>query len=198
MISPEFSTAVTLLLYGSASVAGLAGIVARTLLWRRIGCTLAVVGFACQTFMLVMGFHKVLPGGLSAGAYFQLMAWFVVLCGIAAWAKLRQEIPLVFATPLGLMLFAMSAPYLASVVQVPASLNTSFYALHIGTLFLSLALLALALCLTGDLLSWDQNGYASITYTVEQIGGTAVFLCSEAAAQITGTTISVDGGWTAL
>lgn len=34
--------------------------------------------------------------------------------------------------------------------------------------------------------------------TVEQIGGTAVFLCSEAAAQITGTAISVDGGWTAL
>ena len=34
--------------------------------------------------------------------------------------------------------------------------------------------------------------------TVEQLGGTAVFLCSEAAAQITGTTISVDGGWTAL
>lgn len=34
--------------------------------------------------------------------------------------------------------------------------------------------------------------------TVEQLGGTAVFLCSDAAAQITGTTISVDGGWTAL
>ena len=34
--------------------------------------------------------------------------------------------------------------------------------------------------------------------TVEQIGETVVFLCSDAAAQITGTTISVDGGWTAL
>ncbi|MCF6231526.1 MAG: 3-hydroxybutyrate dehydrogenase [Rhodobacteraceae bacterium] len=34
--------------------------------------------------------------------------------------------------------------------------------------------------------------------TVEQIGGTTVFLCSDVAAQITGTTISVDGGWTAL
>ena len=34
--------------------------------------------------------------------------------------------------------------------------------------------------------------------TVEEIGGTAVFLCSDAAAQITGTTISVDGGWTAM
>ncbi|MEO0917623.1 MAG: 3-hydroxybutyrate dehydrogenase [Pseudomonadota bacterium] len=34
--------------------------------------------------------------------------------------------------------------------------------------------------------------------TVEQMGGTCVFLASDAAAQITGTTISVDGGWTAL
>jgi 3-hydroxybutyrate dehydrogenase len=34
--------------------------------------------------------------------------------------------------------------------------------------------------------------------TVEQIGGTTVYLCSAAADQVTGTTISVDGGWTAM
>jgi 3-hydroxybutyrate dehydrogenase len=34
--------------------------------------------------------------------------------------------------------------------------------------------------------------------TVEQIGGIVAFLCSPAADQVTGTTISVDGGWTAL
>ena len=34
--------------------------------------------------------------------------------------------------------------------------------------------------------------------TVEQLGDTTAFLCSDAAAQITGTAISVDGGWTAL
>ena len=33
--------------------------------------------------------------------------------------------------------------------------------------------------------------------TVEQIAGAAAFLCSEDAAQITGTTLSVDGGWVA-
>ncbi|HVH03750.1 MAG TPA: 3-hydroxybutyrate dehydrogenase [Amaricoccus sp.] len=34
--------------------------------------------------------------------------------------------------------------------------------------------------------------------TLEQIGGCVAFLCSPAAEQITGTTLSVDGGWTAL
>jgi 3-hydroxybutyrate dehydrogenase len=33
--------------------------------------------------------------------------------------------------------------------------------------------------------------------TPEQIGAVAVFLCSEAAAQIRGTALPVDGGWTA-
>ena len=34
--------------------------------------------------------------------------------------------------------------------------------------------------------------------TTGQIGGTVVWLCSDYADQVTGTTISVDGGWTAL
>mgnify|MGYP005849667405 CR=1 FL=1 len=34
--------------------------------------------------------------------------------------------------------------------------------------------------------------------TVEQVGGLVAFLCSPHAEQITGTTISIDGGWTAL
>jgi 3-hydroxybutyrate dehydrogenase len=33
--------------------------------------------------------------------------------------------------------------------------------------------------------------------TPEQVAATAVFLCSEAASQITGANISIDGGWTA-
>jgi 3-hydroxybutyrate dehydrogenase len=33
--------------------------------------------------------------------------------------------------------------------------------------------------------------------TPEQIGGLAVFLCSPSAEQIRGTTLSIDGGWTA-
>nr|WP_126976804.1 3-hydroxybutyrate dehydrogenase [Frigidibacter oleivorans] len=34
--------------------------------------------------------------------------------------------------------------------------------------------------------------------TVEEMGGAVIWLCSDYGAQVTGTTISVDGGWTAL
>lgn len=34
--------------------------------------------------------------------------------------------------------------------------------------------------------------------TVEQIAGTVLYLCSAAADQVTGTALSVDGGWTAM
>jgi 3-hydroxybutyrate dehydrogenase len=33
--------------------------------------------------------------------------------------------------------------------------------------------------------------------SVDQVAALAVFLCSDAAAQITGANLSIDGGWTA-
>jgi 3-hydroxybutyrate dehydrogenase len=48
---------------------------------------------------------------------------------------------------------------------------------------------------TRDFLT-DKQPMAAFS-TPEQIGAMAVFLCSEAAKTITGTTMSVDGGWTA-
>jgi len=49
--------------------------------------------------------------------------------------------------------------------------------------------------LTHDFLT-DKQPMAAFS-TPEQIGGLAVFLCSDAAATITGTHMSIDGGWTA-
>ena len=48
---------------------------------------------------------------------------------------------------------------------------------------------------THDLVAEKQP---MVTFTTpEQIGGLAVFLCSDAAATITGTPLSIDGGWVA-
>ena len=144
MISPECATLPTLLLCGVSSIAGIVGMLARSVFLRRLGGWLAVAVFISQSLMLMRGFHKALPGGLSLGAYFQLFAWFVLLCGLIVWYKIKQETPLLFATPLCLMLFAMSMSFLDAAVPLPASLKAPFYALHIGALFLSLGLLAIA------------------------------------------------------
>lgn len=138
MISPEVSTAVTILIFVLATIAGFWGILARNAGIRRAACLLAVSGFVCQTAMLGLGFHK---AGLSVGAYMQLLAWFLVLCGIGVWAKFRQDAILLFAAPLSLFLFASSSPLLGAFVHVPNSLHAPFFALHIGSLLLSLALL---------------------------------------------------------
>lgn len=143
MISPELSTALVLCLYGAATVIGMAGMLMRNAALRQAGCWLAGLGFLAQTLMLALGFHKALPDGLSLGAYLQMLAWFILLCGLISRLRFRQEATLLFAAPLSLMLFAMSAPYLSAVLKVPPQLNAPFYALHIGAMFLSLGLLAL-------------------------------------------------------
>ena len=45
-----------------------------------------------------------------------------------------------------------------------------------------------------------DNAYVqgNVIQITPQIGGTVVWLCSPYADQVTGTTISVDGGWTAM
>ena len=47
----------------------------------------------------------------------------------------------------------------------------------------------------GDLLGEKQPSRQFVT--PEQLAALAVFLCSDAAEQVTGTTHSMDGGWTA-
>ena len=49
----------------------------------------------------------------------------------------------------------------------------------------------LAVCTAGEKGSGDRVA------TVEQVAAMAVYLCSDAASQITGANLSIDGGWTA-
>lgn len=144
MISFDQATAASMLLYALATLGGITGMVIRSALLRRLACAAAVLAFSLQTFTLLMGMHASQPGGLSWGAYLQMLAWFLVLCGIGGWWKLRMEAPLIFASPLALVLFLLSWRYLHSQVRLPESVSGSFYALHIGSLFLSLGLMALA------------------------------------------------------
>jgi len=134
-----------LAVYALASLCGFVGLVGRAAGLRRAACFMAVGGFSLQTLAFLMGSHAVLPGGLSLGAYLQLLAWFLLLCGMLGWGKFKLEAPLLFAAPLAFLLTAIAYPCLYRQLALPAPLSGYFYALHIGALFLSLALIALAL-----------------------------------------------------
>ncbi len=144
LLAPDASTAIALTVYALAGAIGLMGMLARRVAWRRAACALAGVAFVCQTLILALGAHAAHPGGLTLGAYLQMLAWFILLCGLVLWLRFRQEAPPIFAALLGLILFLMSTPWLELAVPLPASLRASFFALHIGALFLSLGLLTLA------------------------------------------------------
>ena len=134
-----------LAVYALASLCGFAGLVGRAPWLRRAACLAAVLGFALQTLAFMLGSHAALPGGLSLGAYLQILAWFLLLCGMLGWWKLQLEAPLLFATPSAFLLAAVACPFLRRQLVLPAPLSGYFYALHIGALFLSLAMIALAL-----------------------------------------------------
>ena len=144
LLTPESSTLLTLALYAFAGVAGLLGMLVKNRTLRLAAASIATCGFILQTMILAMGFHVQVAGGLSIGAYLQLLAWFLMLCGIFLWVVLHQEIPLLFGSLLSILLFALSAKQLQMVVHVPNSLHAPFYALHVGTLYISLALIAIS------------------------------------------------------
>lgn len=144
MISPEFATLFTAMLYACAILAGATGILLRNKLLKAAGPILSGGGFAFQSILLLLGFHRLYPHGLSFGAYMQIFAWFTMLCGLILSLKTRQKGILLFATTFCLMLFLISTPLLWAQVRLPDELKFSFYAFHIGCLFLGLALLAIA------------------------------------------------------
>lgn len=144
LITPEISTLMTLVLYALAGVTGLVGMALQHKTLRVLAASVATSGFILQTVILAMGFHTQAAGGLSVGAYLQMLAWFLMLCGIGLWILVHQEIPLLFGSLLSVLLFGISSRQLAMVVTVPQTLKAPFYALHIGALYVSLALIAIS------------------------------------------------------
>lgn len=139
--SRELVSIVTIFFYGTGMVLGFWGLFARRTKLQDMGCWLALIGFLFQTVMLFLGFHH---GGLSSGAYLQMLAWFVGLAGLALWRFLRQKGAPILAIPLCLTLFIMSIPYLGNAILLPKTVQSSFYVLHIGTLFMSFALISVS------------------------------------------------------
>ncbi len=144
MISFEQSALLIMLFYAVATVCGILGLVLRQRFLRITAFIFVLAGFLLQTFDMARGSHAQPPDGLTAGEYLVLMAWFMIVCAFWGQWKTRHTTPIIFMLPPVLILHLSSLRVMDKVIILPEKLNASFFALHIGSLYISIGLMALA------------------------------------------------------
>lgn len=111
---------------------------------KRVSMGMALAAFGAHTLDLVLlltGSGGVLVHG---NLYFSLIGWCMVLLYFFLWWKLRLEFLAVTALPLALLLYTAFLAFGGIRVVMPPRLTVLFFGLHIGSLVITLGLLALA------------------------------------------------------
>jgi ABC-type transport system involved in cytochrome c biogenesis permease subunit len=111
----------------------------------RVGNIFAVLGFIMHTVDLTVAvtlYHEtVLDGGYF---YYSILGWGLILVYFFFWWKFRNTFFALTASPLALLLFISSLAAQSLKVTLPKHLAGLFIGLHIGTIFVSIALMAMA------------------------------------------------------
>lgn len=144
MASVELLNLLVIGLYLAGTVLSLGGVLASRKPVRTAGMACAVAGFVLHT--LDMGLVTSQPGNsLTEGAfYYSLFAWLLLLIWFLAWWRLKLGFLALTVSPLALLFYISSLRMPSVRVSTPDTLIGLFFGLHIGTLFLSMALLAVS------------------------------------------------------
>jgi cytochrome c-type biogenesis protein CcsB len=132
-------------LYFSGALLFLLGLVTRRDLLKRISIWATVLGFGLHSIDLLITWFD--SQGLGAGQgpfYFSLLSWSFLVIFFGFWWRLRMEFLALIASPLALIIFTSSLAISSSTQPIPQTLGGLWFGLHIGALFLSIALLAMA------------------------------------------------------
>ncbi|MBI9111387.1 inner membrane protein YpjD [Maridesulfovibrio ferrireducens] len=141
----EFFQYVIIALYLMGMTFFIAGTLKNNQVMGKLGNLCAIGGFALHSLdlLLAVTLYKstVLTGGFF---YFSLLGWSFILVYFALWWKVRNTFFALTASPLALLLFIASLAAQSLKVTLPAHLAGLFIGLHIGTIFVSIALMAMA------------------------------------------------------
>ncbi len=133
------------LLYFLGSLLYVAGMLSSNPLMRRISLGITLCGFSLHTVDL---FLKISTQPMFAFAqaqfYFSLLAWSFLLIYLLLWWRLKLQFLALTAAPLALVLFTSSMVVGQAQMPIPPQLSKLWFGLHIGSLFMSIALLAMA------------------------------------------------------
>jgi len=104
----------------------------------------AILGFGLHTVVLGADLASHSFKTLPRGFYVKLLSWSIVALFFVAWWRLKLQFLAFVASPLALLLFVFSLTLREQKAVMPESLSGLFFGLHIGSLFLSMALLGIA------------------------------------------------------
>ena len=143
MTLPELLPVLAIHLYALGAVSVVVGILARKTWLKRTGLWLTVAAFVAHTVLLGTTLWTGGPAGLPRSAYMLLLAWFITLSGLVAWIRYRYEALLLVVAPVSLLVFLAALLLRHADVPLPASLSGMTFSIHIGAIFISIALMAL-------------------------------------------------------
>lgn len=132
-------------LYFCGAVLHIAAVLARRPVIQRGGQVLIITGFGLHTLDILISLTGTGAQLFGQGPfYFSLLAWTLVIVYLVLSWRLQMHFLGLTATPLALILFSFATTLHSVEVILPESLLGLWFGLHIGTLFLSICLLAMA------------------------------------------------------
>jgi ABC-type transport system involved in cytochrome c biogenesis permease subunit len=146
MILPELLPILVIALYFLGTVLFVVGSALRNERLKNAALGLAAFGFALHTLdLLQIAFGAGAAQDLTAGRFlFCLLGWGMLFIFLILWWRLKLKFLAVVAMPLALMLYLAANATVGVSAKLPPMLSGLFFFLHIGTLFSSMALLAMA------------------------------------------------------
>lgn len=132
-----------LLLYVLGTIFFLAGAFSRQVALKRLAGYLAAGGLLLHTLILIHFLAATEISTLTVSYYIKLFSWCLVALFFILWWRLKLEFLALIASPIAILLFIFSFTH-QTAAKMPPDLAGPFFGLHIGSLFGSMALLAMA------------------------------------------------------
>ena len=145
MIASRLFELLIALLYLAGSITYPLGLLLRQPVLKRLAMWMSVAAFGLHSVDLVLRFMELGAANLHHGQfYMNLLAWIFVLIFFILWWRLKHDFLSMISAPLALILFSSSLAIHTQTLSVPKYFSALWFSLHIGAIFISLALLAMA------------------------------------------------------
>lgn len=145
MLSFRILDFIIALFYLAGAVSFLMGLIYSSKKTQDRSVMITAAGFALHSIDLVLkyilGIGEVLT---QSQFYISLLAWSFLLIFFFLWWKLKLKFLSITAAPMALLVFTGSLAISPSTLPIPGLLQGLWFGLHIGSLFISMALLTMA------------------------------------------------------